>query len=272
MRDRYRTQPTELLSLPLLASESSFFLLAPFNIPYILLVFGRVPARQHHVAARDSIIFASTSWAPSFSLIYSYMRLQIRLKRRMYRPLGVPCCPASLRRPLVARSRKMASARSRIYMIYLSGVRGWKPAEWNGREKRRGSGIGLENERSYSVPRMRIAGEIGSPRGAQIKDNPARSVMIMSSQGRGAKRIKTRLLLARERYRAWVCGAQGRPSSPSFSSLRRSLPSPAALARVILICGWCSRNCERFSILKQSHRAMNPIADIRTSVTPTIQR
>lgn len=65
--------------------------------------------------------YVSNTARRSFSLMYSYMRPQIRLKRRTHKlPPRAPCCPALLRRPLVARSRKMANARGRIYMIYLS--------------------------------------------------------------------------------------------------------------------------------------------------------
>lgn len=85
------------------------------------------------------------------------MRLQIRLKRRMYNP------PHAVSHPSVARwssaPQKMANARGRIYMIYLSSAgEAERPQNGtggkSGAEKRNWFG---ERAGVYTANRMRIA-------------------------------------------------------------------------------------------------------------------
>lgn len=136
MGDTRRTGLRKLL--PLLCLSLSL-LSASAPLPLSLSLFTRYSLHPSLASSSDVSLtaprhcsrrynfreYVSNTERRSFSLMYSYMRPQIRLKRRTHKlPSRAPCCPALLRRPLVARSRKMANARGRIYMIYLSGVRG----------------------------------------------------------------------------------------------------------------------------------------------------
>lgn len=178
----------------------------------------------------------------------------------------MPFCPAPPCRLLIA--QKMANAR--IYMIYLSSVRKtggesrrkWKRAmrKWNWVGGRVVSWTEKEDGRQRRGEPSRLSFYLFLSLEETNKRLFRRSVMIMSAQERGAKRIKTRLLLVRKHRCVF--------SRETFVSSRSS--SLAVLVfRVLYSCDHHlnSRmiplyyNCKRFS-QRRTIKLIARIADV----------